>query len=115
MEKNKFRRVVAYSVLLAAVCYVVVTVAGAFRAQPVQAAAGSVIAFASASGASEKIYVVDTSQNVVLVYGSAGRTGFELLAGRRFDSDAEVASTATNGIPFKASGYTPVTIKRLLK
>ena len=115
MEKSMFRRVVAYSVLLAAVCYVAVTVAGAVRAQPVQAAAGNVIAFAGSDTTSDKVFVVDTSQNVILVYGSAGRTGFELMAGRRFDTDAEVAATATNGIPFRANGYTTIAIKSLLK
>lgn len=101
MRDTWFWRAVAVVALMAALGYV----ASRFVSPPpVQAQAGSIIAVTAAEQAVHRLFLVDTSRNVILVYGGATNAfSFTLLAGRYFDVDAK--ATVGREFPFRQRGY----------
>jgi hypothetical protein len=107
-----FWRVAASAALVLALAYVV----SRFTAEtaPVRAQAGDVIAITGDDQTGlHKLYLIDTSRKVILVYGP-GQTQyqFSLLAGRYYLLDAQLAENSE--ISFRANGYSLPEIKRNL-
>jgi predicted alpha/beta-hydrolase family hydrolase len=113
MQDSWFWRGVACVALLAALGYLAHRFAAA---EPVRAQgmAGSVIAVTGDEQDLHRLYLVDTSRKVVLVYGtssSAGR-GFTLLASRYYEFD--VLATVNTEWPYRNQGYPATQMKRHL-
>ena len=100
MRDNWFWRGAACAALILALGYVVsrFTSAPAVRAQ-----GGRIIAVTAAENNLHRLYVIDTSRNVILVYGGTSPFRFSLLASRYFDKDAQ--ATVSKEFPFKTNGW----------
>ena len=103
MRDNWFWRGAACAALLLALAYVVSRFTSA---APAQAQGGRIIVEAANENSLHRLYVVDTSRSVILVYGGSSAFRFSLLASRYFELDAK--ATVNREFPFKANGY-PIT------
>ncbi len=100
MRDTWFWRAVAVVALMAALGHV----ASRFVSAPqVQAQAGSIIAVTAAEDAVHRLYLIDTSRTVILVYGGVNAYSFTLLAGRYYDVDAK--ATVGREFRFNQRGY----------
>ena len=121
MRDSKFMRVVAALALAVAAIYVTTPLwapAGSPAAPSAYAcggAAGSVISFVQQIQGQEKIYLLDTSTKVLLVYAASnGSASFNFVTGRSVEFDATFAQKlAARGqdLPFRAQGYDFVSVK----
>ena len=86
MQDSWFWRAVACVALVAALGYVVSQFTSA---PPVHAQGGAVVAVAERDSEQARLFIVDNSRKVILVYGGAARFKFSLLAARYYDKDAQ--------------------------
>ena len=103
MRDNWFWRGAACAALLLALAYVVSRFTSA---PPARAQGGRIIVFAERENNLARLFLIDTSRSVILVYGGQSAFRFSLLASRYFEIDAK--ATVNREFPFKASGY-PIT------
>lgn len=103
MRDNWFWRGAACAALFLALAYVVSRFTSA---APARAQGGRIIVEAASENALHRLYVVDTSRSVILVYGGTSAYRFSLLASRYFEIDAK--ATVNREFPFKTNGY-PIT------
>ena len=103
MRDNWFWRGAACAALLLALAYVVSRFTSA---PPARAQGGRIIIDVANENNLHRLYVVDTSRSVILVYGGTSAYKFSLLASRYFELDAK--ATVNREFPFKSNGY-PIT------
>ncbi len=103
MRDNWFWRGAACAALLLALAYVVSRFTSA---PPARAQGGRIIALAERENNLARLFLIDTSRSVVMVYGGTSAFRFSLLASRYFEIDAK--ATVNREFPFKTNGY-PIT------
>ena len=101
MKTDLFWQGLACVALVAALGVAVMHVSSA---RPVRAeAAGNIIAETASENGLHRLFLIDTSRKVILVYGGRNQYDFTMLAGRYFDYDAQ--ATVNNEWTFKQNGY----------
>ena len=81
--------------------------------RPVQAQAGGILAVTAAESGLHRLYILDTSRKVVLVYDGRSQGQFTMLAGRYFDVDSQ--ATVGSEWKFQPQGYTITQMQNYLK
>ena len=110
MEWKWFWRGLACASLVAALGIAVMHFTSA---RPVQAQAGSVIAVTAAENGLHRLFLIDTTRSVILVYGGTSQYMFTLLAGRWYDADAQ--ATVKTEWRFNQRGYPITQMDKYLK
>ncbi len=107
MRDNWFWRGAACAALLLALAYVVSRFTSA---PPARAQGGRIIAITERENNLARLFVIDTSRSVIMVYGGQSAFRFSLLASRYFEMDAK--ATVKKEFPFKANGYSITEMER---
>jgi len=121
MKDRLFWKIFAAGALIVAAAYVGVLLRNGrpvySKAEAGGGAIEGVIAFTSDSSNSSRLFIINPSKKVILVYQAAGSTdkGVSLVAGRSFAADEDLCSHGEGiEIPYKSDGYSIVDVKKTL-
>ena len=113
MKANVFWQGLTCVALVAALAVVVMHVVSERPVKAGGGAAGGIIAVTEADGSQARLYLIDTSRKVLLVYGGYQKDRFSMLAGRYIEYDMQ--ATVGNEWPFKQQGYPALQMKTFVE